>query len=128
MRYRQFGRTVWQVSEIGYGMWGMGSWSASDDNESLQSLQAAVELGCNFFDTAHAYGEGHSEKLLGQTIRANRDKRLYNATKIPPKNKQWPARPEFKLQDTYPPDQGEELVYRSLDISGLETLDPIKLH
>jgi aryl-alcohol dehydrogenase-like predicted oxidoreductase len=128
MRYRQFGRTSWQVSEIGYGMWGMGSWSASDDNESLQSLQAAVELGCNFFDTAHAYGDGHSEKLLGQTVRANRDKRLYTATKIPPKNKQWPARHEFKLQDTYPPDHVEEYVHRSLESSGLESFDLIQFH
>ena len=71
MRYRQFGRVGWQVSEIGYGMWGMGSWSGSDDQQSLESLQAAVDLGCNFFDTAYAYGEGHSEKLLGQTVRAN---------------------------------------------------------
>ena len=76
MRNRKFGRTEWQVSEIGYGMWGMGGWSGSDDQESLQSLQAAVNLGCNFFDTAHAYGEGHSEELLGQTVRANQYKRL----------------------------------------------------
>ncbi|MFN2494248.1 MAG: aldo/keto reductase, partial [Pyrinomonadaceae bacterium] len=90
MRLREFGRTGWQVSEIGYGMWGMGSWPGSDDHESLQSLQASVDLGCNFFDTAYAYGEGHSEKLLGQTVRANRGKRLYTATKMPPKNRQWP--------------------------------------
>ncbi len=128
MRDRRFGRTGWQVSEIGYGMWGMGSWSASDDNESLQSLQAAVEFGCNFFDTAHAYGEGHSEKLLGQTARANRDKRLYTGTKIPPKNKQWPARHEFKLQDTYPPDHVEEYVHRSLESAGLESFDLIQFH
>ncbi|HEY3027155.1 MAG TPA: aldo/keto reductase [Pyrinomonadaceae bacterium] len=128
MRYRQFGRTGWQVSEIGYGMWGMGSWSASDDNESLQSLQAAVELGCNFFDTAQAYGDGHSEKLLGQTVGANRDKRLYTATKIPPKNKQWPARHEFKLQDTYSPDHVEEYVHRSLESAGLESFDLIQFH
>ena len=128
MRYRKFGCTGWQVSEIGYGMWGMGSWSASDDNESLQSLQAAVELGCNFFDTAHVYGDGHSEKLLGQTVRANRDKRLYTATKIPPKNRQWPARHEFKLQDTYPPDHVEEYVHRSLESAGLESFDLIQFH
>ena len=52
MKYRRFGRTDWQVSEIGYGMWGMGGWTGSDDNESLASLQRAVDLGCNFFDTA----------------------------------------------------------------------------
>ena len=86
MNYRRFGRTNWKVSEIGYGMWGMGGWTGSDDEESLAALQRAVDLGCNFFDTAWAYGEGHSEKLLGQIIRANKDKKLYTATKIPPKN------------------------------------------
>lgn len=128
MRFRQFGRTGWQVSEIGYGMWGMGSWSASDDQESLQSLQAAVELGCNFFDTAYAYGDGHSEKLLGQTVRANRDQRLYTATKIPPMNKQWPARPESTLKQSYPPDHVEEYVHRSLENAGLESFDLIQFH
>ncbi|MDQ2974497.1 MAG: aldo/keto reductase [Acidobacteriota bacterium] len=128
MRYRQFGRTGWQVSEIGYGMWGMAGWSNSDDQESLQSLQSAVDLGCNFFDTAHAYGEGHSEKLLGQTIRANPDKRLYTATKIPPKNKQWPARREFNLQDTYPLDHIEEYVHRSLESADLQSFDLIQFH
>ena len=84
MRYRQFGRTGWEVSDIGYGMWGMGGWSNSDDHESLRSLQDAVNRGCNFFDTAYVYGDGRSENLLGQTVRANRDKRLYTATKVPP--------------------------------------------
>ena len=69
MKYRRFGRTDWQVSEIGYGMWGMADWSDSSDDESLISLQKAVDLGCNIYDTAWGYGEGHSEALLGQLIR-----------------------------------------------------------
>src|SRR6266850_5342377 len=101
MRYRRFGRTGWNVSEIGYGMWGMAGWTGSDDPESLAALQRAVDLGCNFFDTAWAYGDGHSEQLLGKILRANKnnpaaggpDKKLYVATKIPPKNLRWPARP-----------------------------------
>ena len=64
MHYRTFGRTGWSVSEVGYGMWGMGGWTGSDDDESMQALHRSVELGCNFFDTAWAYGEGRSEKLL----------------------------------------------------------------
>ena len=84
MRYRRFGRTGWEVSEIGYGMWGMGGWSGSDDEESINSLQRAVDLGCNFFDTAWAYGEGHSEALLGRLVRANPDRKLYTASKVPP--------------------------------------------
>ena len=72
MKYRKFGRTGWKVSEMGYGMWGMsGQWSGSEDEESLGSLQRSVDLGCNFFDTAWAYGDGHSEELLGKIVRAN---------------------------------------------------------
>lgn len=128
MNYRNFGRTKWQVSEIGYGMWGMGSWSNSEDSESLASLQAAVDLGCNFFDTAYAYGEGHSEGLLGQIVRANEGARLYTATKIPPKNQKWPAKPEFTLEDCYPPDHIAEFVHRSLENSGLKSFDLIQFH
>ena len=85
MRTRTFGRTGWQVSEIGYGMWGMGGWTGSDDQQSLQALEHALTLGCNFFDTAWAYGQGKSETLLGQALRAHRDTSSYVATKIPPK-------------------------------------------
>ncbi|HJZ13568.1 MAG TPA: aldo/keto reductase, partial [Acidobacteriota bacterium] len=73
MKYRKFGRTGWQVSEIGYGMWGMGDWTGSDDEESMRSLERAVGLGCNFFDTAWAYGDGRSENLLGQLTRKHPD-------------------------------------------------------
>ena len=128
MNYRQFGRLDWQVSEIGYGMWGMASWSDSDDSQSLQSLQRAVDRGCNFFDTAYAYGDGHSEKLLGQTVRANKDKRLYTATKIPPKNRQWPAKAEDTLAESYPPDYVEEYTHRSLENAGLQSLDLMQFH
>ena len=72
---RTFGRTGWQVSEIGYGMWGMGGWTGSDDEESLRALERALALGCNFFDTAWAYGQGKSETLLGQALRAHRRRR-----------------------------------------------------
>ena len=131
MNYRLFGRTRWQVGEIGCGMWGMGSWSNSDDEESLRSLQAAVDGGCNFFDTAYAYGQGRSENLLGQIVRANRaneGRRLFTATKIPPRNEQWPARSTFILDDCYPPEHIEEFVHKSLQHAGLESLDLIQLH
>lgn len=128
MRYRRFGRKNWQVSEIGYGMWGMGGWSGSDDEESLASLQHAVDLGCNFFDTAWAYGEGRSERLLGELVRANPEKKLYTATKIPPRNRQWPSRREFSLDDSFPPDYIEEYVHRSLENAGLESFDLMQFH
>ena len=136
MRYRRFGRTGWNVSEIGYGMWGMGGWTGSEDKESLDSLQRAVDLGCNFFDTAWAYGDGHSEQLLGKALRANKtnaaaggpDKKLYVATKVPPKNRRWPSRPEYSLDDSYPPDYIFEYVDKSLQNLGVGTLDLIQLH
>jgi len=136
MRYRRFGRTGWNVSEIGYGMWGMAGWTGSDDKESLGSLQSAIDLGCNFFDTAWAYGNGHSEELLGKILRANKnsasaggpDKKLYVATKVPPQNRSWPARPEFSLDESYPPDYIFEYVDKSLKNIGVATLDLIQLH
>jgi aryl-alcohol dehydrogenase-like predicted oxidoreductase len=128
MRYRRFGRTNWQVSEIGYGMWGMAGWTGSDDAQSLESLQQAIDLGCNFFDTAWGYGEGHSENLLGQIFRANPDKRLYTATKMPPKNMMWPSQREYSLDDCFPPDHIEEYVHISLENAGLDSFDLIQFH
>jgi aryl-alcohol dehydrogenase-like predicted oxidoreductase len=128
MQYRTFGRSGWQVSEVGYGMWGMAGWTGSDDEESLASLDRAVELGCNFFDTAWAYGDGKSELLLGQTLRRNTGKRLYVATKIPPKNRKWPARAEYRLDDVFPADYIREYTEKSLKNLGVETLDLQQLH
>jgi len=128
MRFRTFGRTGWQVSEIGYGMWGLAGWTGSDDDESLKSLHRAVELGCNFFDTAWAYGRGHSETLLGQLVGAYPDKKLYVASKIPPKNFKWPAEPKYALDDCYPPDHIRQYVESSLQNLGLSQLDLIQFH
>jgi aryl-alcohol dehydrogenase-like predicted oxidoreductase len=128
MKYRTFGRTNWKISEIGYGMWGMAGWTGSDDEESLQSLQLAADLGCTFFDTAWSYGAGKSEGLLGQLVRAIPGKKLYTATKMPPKNFKWPARREYTLDDCFPPDHIEEYVGRSLKNSGLESFDLMQFH
>jgi aryl-alcohol dehydrogenase-like predicted oxidoreductase len=128
MHYRTFGRTGWQVSEIGYGMWGMGGWTGSDDDESHQALQLAVDLGCNFFDTAWAYGDGHSEGLLGELVRANPDKKLYTATKIPPKNRQWPSRRGYQLDAVFPPDYIREYTEKSLANLDLPSVDLIQFH
>ena len=128
MNYRRFGRLGWMVSEIGYGMWGMGDWTGSDDAESKNSLQKAVDLGCNFFDTAWAYGSGHSEKLLGWLAHNNPGRKLYTATKIPPKNLAWPSRRVFTLDDCFPPDHIEKYVHLSLKNLDLESLDLIQFH
>src|SRR3954467_13752768 len=114
MQYRAFGRTGWQVGEIGYGMWGMAGWTGSEDDESLEALQLSVDLGCNFFDTAWAYGDGHSERLLGRLMRANPTRTLYAATQIPPKNRQWPSRRGSTLDEVFPPDYIREYAERSL--------------
>jgi aryl-alcohol dehydrogenase-like predicted oxidoreductase len=127
MRTRTFGRTGWQVSEIGYGMWGMGGWTGSDDQQSLQALERALALGCNFFDTAWAYGQGKSETLLGQALRANRQA-AYVATKIPPKNMKWPGKAEYRIQDTYPPDHIREYTEKSLQFLGRPAIDLQQFH
>lgn len=128
MKLRRFGRTGWMVSEVGYGMWGMAGWTGSEDEESLRALDRAVERGCNFFDTAWAYGDGHSERLLGEALRRHPDKRLYAATKIPPKNRKWPARPEYSLDEVFPPEHIREYTERSLRNIGVEKLDLQQLH
>ena len=128
MKYRQFGRTGWMVSEIGYGMWGMAGWSGSDDQESTEALQVAVDLGCNFFDTAWNYGAGRSEALLGQLIKANPDKKLFTASKVPPKNFQYPSRPDVSLDETFPPDHIQEFVHTTLATAGLEFFDLMQFH
>ena len=136
MHYRRFGRTGWNVSEVGYGMWGLAGWTGSEDKESLASLQRSVDLGCNFFDTAWAYGDGHSEQLLGKILRGNQsnadrggpDKKIYIATKVPPKNRRWPSRREFSLDDCFPPDYIVEYVEKSLANSAVDSLDLIQFH
>jgi aryl-alcohol dehydrogenase-like predicted oxidoreductase len=128
MQYRAFGGTGWKVSEIGYGMWGMAGWTGSDDRESERSLDLAVELGCNFFDTAWAYGNGKSERLLGDLVRRHAEKRLYIATKIPPKNSIWPSKRGFTLDECFPPDHIIEYVEKSLKNLGVETIDLIQFH
>ena len=128
MQLRQFGRLGWQVSEVGYGMWGMAGWTGSDDRESHASLDRAIALGCNFFDTAWAYGDGHSERLLGDTLRRHSGKRLYVATKIPPKNRRWPARPEYSLDEVFPADYIREYCDKSLRNIGVERIDLLQFH
>jgi aryl-alcohol dehydrogenase-like predicted oxidoreductase len=128
MRYRTFGRTGWQVSEIGYGLWGVAGWTGADDDLSRQAMQLAVDLGCNFFDTALAYGEGKSEQLLGELVRANPGKKLYVASKVPPKNRKWPSRRGFALTDVFPADY----IRQSLDVSlknlGSSSIDLLQFH
>src|SRR5438445_9001539 len=124
MHYRTLGRTGLQVSEIGYGAWGIGQsgWVGAQDQESLQALQKAIDLGVNFIDTALAYGEGHSEQLVGQVLRHNPDKRIIVASKIHPKNGQWPAQPGVPVQETFPGSYIHACTEQSLRNLGTEPL------
>ena len=95
MEYRKLGSTGIEVSEIGYGAWGIGGsqWGGADDDESIQALNRAIDLGVNFIDTALAYGDGRSERVVGQVVR-ERPETIHVATKVPPKNLTWPAAAE----------------------------------
>lgn len=106
----------------------MGGWTESDDRQSARSLDLAVERGVNFFDTAWGYGEGHSEKLLGQLIRRHPDVKLYTASKIPPKNFKWPARPEYSYDESYPVSHIMSYTDKTLRNLGLEQLDLMQFH
>lgn len=128
MQYRKFGRTGWKVSEIGYGMWGMAGWKESDEKESFASLDEAVDLGCNFFDTAWGYGEGLSEQFLGKLVRRHPDKKLYVASKIPPKNFTWPSKGHFKLEECFPADHIIEYTEKTLKNLNQESLDLMQFH
>ena len=128
MHTRTFGRLGWPVSEVGYGLWGMGGWTGSDDTESRAALERAIELGCTFFDTALAYGDGKSELLLGQVLSRHRGKPLTVATKIPPKNRQWPARGHYALDDVFPADYIREMTETSLRNLGVERIDLQQFH
>ncbi len=112
MKYRKLGRTGFEVSEMAHGLWGMSGWTGSNDKESLAALQLATDLGCNFFDTAWAYGDGKSDGLLGEILTRNSGKRLYAASKIPPMNGKWPARSSYKYQDVFPADH----VFKHADL------------
>jgi len=128
MRYRKLGRTGFDVSEIGHGLWGVSGWSGSDDAESLQAIQLAVDSGCNFFDTAWAYGDGKSDALLGQITAENKGKRLYAASKIPPKNDKWPGTADDSYQDVFPASHVFEYARRIRKNLGTDSIDLLQLH
>ncbi|HEX5583033.1 aldo/keto reductase [Gaiella sp.] len=129
MRYRTLGKTGLEVSELGFGAWGIGgmSWIGADDEESLRALRLAIDRGVNFLDTAYAYGDGHSEQLVGVAVRES-EETVYVASKIPPKNMEWPARPGLRVEEAFPGDWVAACTERSLQNLGLETIDVQQLH
>ena len=129
MNYRKLGRTGLEVSEVGYGAWGIGKsqWMGAEDDESLRALNRAIDLGLTFIDTALGYGEGHSERLVGKTVRS-REETVHVATKIPPKNRVWPAPSGLHPDETFPADHVRESTETSLRNLGLETIDVQQFH
>jgi len=125
---RPFGRLAWPVSEVGYGLWGMGGWTGSDDAESTAALERSIALGCAFFDTALAYGNGRSEQLLAPVLARHRDKKLVVATKIPPKNLKWPALASYALEDVFPADHMRRSTEQSLTNLVLKSVDIQQCH
>jgi aryl-alcohol dehydrogenase-like predicted oxidoreductase len=125
MKYRKLGRTGFEVSEMAHGLWGMSGWSGSSDDGSMTALQLATDLGCNFFDTAWAYGNGKSDGLLGELMARNPDKRLYAASKIPPANLRWPALPEYKYADVFSAQhvfEYAEMIRKKLRVDSIDVL------
>ena len=129
MNYRTLGRTGFQVSEIGYGAWGIGKsmWVGAEDAESAKALHRAADLGLNFIDTALAYGNGHSERLVGRFVK-QRKERIIVATKIPPKNGRWPAAQGTPLTEAFPADYIVERTETSLRNLGVDAIDLQQLH
>ena len=129
MVYRKLGRTDYSVSDIGYGAWGIGGkqWLGGEDTESLRALRRAIELGLNFIDTALAYGDGHSERLVGQVVRQT-GHRIYVATKVPPKNRLWPARPGIGIEEVFPVSYIVKCADESLRNLGVDAIDLLQLH
>ena len=129
MRYRKLGKTGLEISTLGYGAWGIGGtmWIGADDAESLRALRRSIELGVNFIDTAHGYGNGHSETLVGQVVRDSAET-VYVATKIPPKNRRWPAPAGVRAEDAFPADWIVKCTDESLQRLGLETIDVQQFH
>ncbi|MGH3663416.1 MAG: aldo/keto reductase [Micromonosporaceae bacterium] len=132
MRQRRFGRLGWMVSDVGYGMWGIaggpGGWTGADDKLGLESLEEAVRLGCDFYDTAWIYGRGHSEEMLGELLRRHPDRELRVATKIPPKDRNFPPSKTAPLADIFPPDHMWEYLHKSRENLGVDRIDLLQFH
>lgn len=133
MHYRSFGKHSWQTSEIGFGAWAIGgSWGAQSDNDSLAALNRALDLGCNFIDTAAGYGNGRSEKLIAQVLQARtqagKKEKIFVATKTPPADGTWPPSPYDRAEDRYSEKYlRENLAVRRANL-GVEKIDLLQLH
>ena len=124
MQHRRFGRLGWQVSEIGYGMWGMGGWTGSDDAESREIARSRRGARVQLLRHRVRVRHGKSEKLLGAMLRRHAGKRLYIATKVPAKNMKWPGSADVPAADTYPYQHIIEYTQKSLENLGADARGP----
>jgi len=127
MKYRALGRTGLQVSEIGFGTWGMGDWMPRDDAGAVSALCRGFDVGITFYDTALAYGDGHGEELLRKAFGGRRDQ-VVIASKIPPKSYHWPVRDSDRLSDTFPAEWIIRSTEQSLRNLGADYIDLQLLH
>ena len=129
MHYRKLGTTETELSEIGFGAWGIGGnqWQGGKDDESLRALKRSFELGVNLVDTALAYGDGHSEQLVGKAIREDYHK-VYVATKVPPKDRVWPASSSKPIAEVFPSSYIVQSTEQSLRNLGVEQIYLQQLH
>ncbi|HWC74093.1 MAG TPA: aldo/keto reductase [Gemmatimonadales bacterium] len=131
MKTRPLGNTGYRVSEIGFGAWGLGGvmWRGVDEAEGRKALREAVDQGITFFDTALAYGSGHSERVIGEVLKDDiRANRVVVATKVPPKNQEWPAKASYKLNAVFPAKHIASSTEQSLKNLRMEALHLQQLH
>ncbi len=128
VKKRRLGRTAFDVSEIGFGAWAIGgSWGAQQDSDSLAALEAALDRGVTFIDTAAGYGNGRSERLIGQVLK-RRPQRIVVATKTPPTAGPWPPSPYCKAEERYPEKYLRESIRERCHNLGVDALDVLQLH
>ena len=130
MQYRNFGKVGWKVSAIGAGTWALGSnWGPQDDRQSVAALHKALDLGCNFIDTARAYGNGRSERIIAQVLKERSGDKIYVASKIPPKLPgDWPPSPYDRLEDRFPASHVQAELEASLRDLQTDCIDLMQIH
>ncbi len=129
MQYRRFGKLGWNVASVGFGAWAVGaSWGEQPEDESIAAMNRAIDLGCNFIDTAQGYGDGRSERIIARVLAERPRDRVYVATKIPPAPGNWPPLPHDRVDDRYGPAYLRERLERSLRDLKTDCIDLLQLH
>src|SRR4051812_15084140 len=130
MKHRTFGRMGWKVSEIGFGAWAIGgSWGPQNESDSIAALNRALDLGCNFIDTAQGYGDGRSEQIIAKVLKGRKAENVYVATKIPPTSPgAWPPSPYDRADERYSEQHLRQRLERSLRDLQTDSIGIVQLH